>query len=611
MVDCSIEPARIGLRADRYQELEQIGAGGTSVVYRAHDSFLDKKVAIKYLRSGRNAQRLRRFQREARLLSSLRSDSLPVILDFGLDQTGAPYMVMEFIDGLSLREYVKGAPLADFSRFAEILIQICNALEAVHAKGISHQDLTPANIIIREREDGLHAILVDFGLASITNESVSVSTDHGLVGTPAYMSPEQIRGQRGDHRSDIYSLGCVMFELLTGSAPYIEDNTAALLSNHLTGPMPTIFDFALTNFSELPPLSHLQAVLSRCLAKDAADRYDSVDELTADLRVLWIRAQAVSDSPSPLPAESQLAAENKLGITIASFLASMNLSGARAAIARLSSRLLIIGLTVGLFALGLAVSIIAFIPGLAQNTLSCTYNQLTKKQANRDIRDLKMFNFAVDDFVDRSPREKHEILASLVIDHDASRSTFRSFVSKPWQRVGTRFFLSPYATDADLKKIKKVGAIRNISLVGSLVNGTGLSELSNSGVEFLDARTITLSEDGFRAIGSLSSLKDLRLDYVPDLNEAKLYNLTNLHELKKLSLRGTSLDAASLACVVKCEKLRAINLNESDGLSDSALVQLAGMKKLRVIFLSRCSWVTKAGIDNFRKLRPDVRLLTK
>lgn len=270
-----------------YQLIREIGRGGMGVVYLANDTRLGRQVALKLLleKLTQDATRVRRFQREARAVSALNHPNIITVYEVGQAEH-EHYIAAEFVAGKTLRETCKGGGLT-LSQALEVLIQTCAALTSAHEAGIIHRDIKPENIMLRP--DGIVKVL-DFGLAKLIEQtprpnkeaqSARLTTQPGMVmGTTSYMSPEQARGLDVDARSDLFSLGVVMYELLTGQAPFHGETTADVLAALLRGePRP------LNRFSPKLPTT-LQSIVSRCLSKFVEERYQSAREIGTDLKQL-------------------------------------------------------------------------------------------------------------------------------------------------------------------------------------------------------------------------------------------------------------------------------------------------------------------------------------
>ncbi|HSF18778.1 MAG TPA: protein kinase [Vicinamibacteria bacterium] len=294
-----------------YEIAEEIARGGMGIVYRARDTKLGRDVALKVLplELTRDEDRKRRFVLEARTTAALEHPHIAVVHDFG-EAGGQSYLVMELIRGEPLWSFIDRERLSPL-RALELSIEIAEGLRCAHGRDILHRDLKPANIMVSE--DG-HAKIIDFGLAKLLEPSrgdgneddtaIRGETEPGVVvGTHFYMSPEQVRGHSLDSRSDLFSFGVCMYEMLSGSRPFSGRTGADLTSAILRDPVPPLSELHL----DIPPgaLSELQRILDKCLAKDPDDRYQSAKDLIVDLKRTrrLIEPGVVSDSsvPSPSP----------------------------------------------------------------------------------------------------------------------------------------------------------------------------------------------------------------------------------------------------------------------------------------------------------------------
>ncbi len=266
--------ARGSLLANRYQVESVLGEGGMGLVYKAHDAVLDETVALKVLRPNfaRTPEADRRFRSEIKLARKVSHRNVCRIHEYGEDGD-LRYLSMEYIDGVNLKQAVRGKGGLPVEEAREITIQIAKGLRAIHDVGIIHRDLKSANLM---RDARGVVRLMDFGIAKKWGEEVGEGmTGVGdIIGTPEYMSPEQARGQKLDFRSDIYALGVVMFELLTGEIPFRGETPLDTLLKHVQEPPPLEGRIAPS----------LVPVLKRALAKDPRDRYASARGLVADLR---------------------------------------------------------------------------------------------------------------------------------------------------------------------------------------------------------------------------------------------------------------------------------------------------------------------------------------
>lgn len=269
---------------ERYEVLCRIGEGGMGNVYKVMDKMLNKVFAIKVLRSDLAKDRnvVSRFKQEALAASRLTHVNLASVYSSGESRTGAPYLVMDFLEGPSLEQLLKKDGHLEPKKALNVFIEICDALEHAHAKGVIHRDLKPGNIILVDNEERVK--IVDFGIAKVLPkpgaETLKLTFGEEVLGSPIYMSPEQCRGDQLDIRSDIYSFGCMMYETVCGRPPFVGDNPIKTILKHLNE---NTANLALhLKEAELP--RGLEYIILKCLQKDPEDRYQTVFDLRMDLQ---------------------------------------------------------------------------------------------------------------------------------------------------------------------------------------------------------------------------------------------------------------------------------------------------------------------------------------
>ncbi|MCZ7575001.1 MAG: serine/threonine-protein kinase [Ardenticatenaceae bacterium] len=282
----------------RYVVTSRLGRGGMAEVYQAHDPVLDRQVAIKVIHPhlGTEEGFGERFRREARLVASLRHPHIVQLHDFGVadDQ---PFMVMEYLEGGTLKERLaqeraRGKTIS-LGEIVRLLGRVAGALDYAHAKGAVHRDIKPTNILFTAHGE---PVLTDFGIVKILDATLQLSAAGSVLGSPAYMSPEQAASRVVDSRSDLYSLGVVLYEMVTGRVPFEGQSPTAVMMKHLTEPPPPPRQFN----PDLPEA--VQAVILKALAKNLADRYGSAGELA---RAFEEAVQSAVTAQAAPPASSE------------------------------------------------------------------------------------------------------------------------------------------------------------------------------------------------------------------------------------------------------------------------------------------------------------------
>ncbi len=261
--------------ADRYELEELVGTGGMSSVYRAHDRLLDRKVALKILHShyGADEEYVERFRREARAVAALSHPNIVTVIDRG-EHAGRQFIVFEYVDGENLKRLIERGGPAPVQMALELAMQVARGLSFAHQQGLVHRDVKPQNVLLNGDNQ---AKVTDFGIARSLDVQHGMTQTGTVLGTSDYIAPEQAQGQRVDEHTDVYSLGVVLYELLTNEVPFPGENFVAVAMRHINEPPPEIRD----KRPDVPP--RVEAAVQRAMAKRPEDRFPTMDEFCREL----------------------------------------------------------------------------------------------------------------------------------------------------------------------------------------------------------------------------------------------------------------------------------------------------------------------------------------
>ncbi len=273
----------IGKTIDKKYLIQSVlGEGGMAVVYRAHHVQMERTVVIKvmqgWLLSNRNS--VERFERECKLTAKLNHPNIVSVYDVGLINGKEPYLVMEYIKGESLADKIHNSGALPYATTANIIIQICRGLQEAHTSGIIHRDLKPDNVLLQHKSDRPDWVkIVDFGISNFVHGSKKLTKTGRMVGTPEYIAPEQLKDRPIDMRTDLYGIGIMMFEMLTGRVPFDGESAESILMKHLLEDAPTMAEVR----PELAENNLFQPIVDKLLKKNPDDRYQTATELRLDV----------------------------------------------------------------------------------------------------------------------------------------------------------------------------------------------------------------------------------------------------------------------------------------------------------------------------------------
>src|SRR4051812_42267177 len=277
--------------SDRYELEELVGTGGMSSVFRAHDRLLDRKVALKILHEQYTADEdyVERFKREARSVAALSHPNIVTVIDRG-EHGERQFIVFEYVEGENLKRLIERRGPAPVANALELAIQIARGLSFAHQQGLIHRDVKPQNVLLNG--DG-RAKVTDFGIARSLNVQHGMTQTGTVLGTSDYIAPEQAQGQRVDEHSDVYSLGVVLFELLTGEVPFAGENFVAVAMRHINEPPPSV----RARRSDVSP--RIEAAVQRAMAKNPEDRFQTMAEFCRELEACLAELQSAGTQIAP------------------------------------------------------------------------------------------------------------------------------------------------------------------------------------------------------------------------------------------------------------------------------------------------------------------------
>lgn len=543
-------------RINRYVILGELGRGAMGVVYRAHDPYLNIDVSIKtVLSAGMNQQHIVRFNQEAKAICQLNHHGLCRVLDFGLDEQSNPYMVLEFINGVSLKHFLQDNAPLQLPLALAIASKAAAAMNHAHRKMIIHRDLKPGNIMLVGDLENPDVKIIDFGIAVMLNQEITgqfVSLNQDIVGTPVYMSPEQASNEKLDPRSDIYSLGCVLFEMLEGAPPFQGDTPFEILESHLSAEPP-----ALTNMERFD----VQNLIFKAIAKKPDDRFQTMEQFHQEIvNVLnsWL-------AEHNLPKFEERISEP---FSIPKFL-SRRSAILIVLLGLVGTILLAQGL--GLFEKKTKTTVVKSDYQIAEAPLIDEFesqrygsrnNEWLKRQAARG------FN------------PKHGLhLSSGNVDDEGLEALPGMKVTKLWAADLEN------VTDRGLAAICKL-PLRMLNLdANKNFTPAGLSKLQEiKELHNLSLKNADLTSEGLEQIGKIKTLVSLYLSGNKTIGGSGLGFLTGLNNLQILTLGDTNLQPSDLKTMSKMKNLWYLIIAGNRSLTDDDVIQLIeSCPRLRIL----------------------------
>ena len=565
----------------KYEFIQVIGAGGAGVIYKAKQNPLNRIVAIKMVHSHIvSPTSLMRFEKEAKTISTLNHPNIIAIHDFGVSEDEQPYMVMDYIEGIPLSDYIKQNERLSLEETMDFAAQICDGLSHAHRKGILHRDLKPNNLMLLPLENGsYHVKILDFGLAKILHGDEEDERDHltktgETVGTPAYMSPEQVMGKGLDQRTDVYSLGCVIYHCLTGEPPFLGETKMETMLMHLNKAPEPVNE----RLSEQAIEPFYDQLILKLLAKEAGDRYNNLLEVKESIEKA---AKGLFDSYQ----EGQIPANNQLD-TLNDSLSDQEKTLVDERKSELSATQ---GNWINKNKTPLLIVLGSLMLGIPFFTMVGNLNKSVQEEANKPD----------------SPKNKKEMEYRKALDEALEPENYHNELFIADLRKNTKakeISVGKYQiTDSALKHLKEVHNLYILDLKNSLVTGAGLKYVvALPSIHELDLSGTKIEDEDLELLKRLPDLKKLNLTNTKTTDTGAAV-LSSINSLISLNLEGTQIGDPALPEIEKLSHLQELSLANTK-VDDDKLESLQKLPVLTDLNLSGCA-VTDIGLKKLGSLK--------
>lgn len=590
-----------------YEFIQFIGAGGMGVIYKARHPVLNRLVAIKMLHGHLVSDAInKRFQQEAEAVSSLDHRNIIHVHDFGVSEHGQPYMVMDFVEGKPLSDVLQHTSL-NMEAVINIIIQLTEGLQHAHDRGVLHRDLKPSNIMVTDYDCAVPEVkIVDFGIAKVLESEKTRMTQTGeLIGTPQYMSPEQCRGGTLDARSDIYALGCVMFEAITGKALFAGHSMVSVIVDQMNTAPRTLKE---TRPDMLFP-GHLEDIIAKMLAKDPADRYQSMSELAAELiDVQKIIAQQSANAWSKMRFMRLNKEQRNLFLLMLGSLATLG----TVAVTSISFIKVVhdsqtTHITRAILSNPLAGG--SNISDAKVNERRKLWPYLNMSKADDEL--LRSF-FDVDTGITRMELADNNVsslgvpyislqknVVSLHLEGTKIKDSDLTYIAT-LPKLERLYLDRTAVTDAGMKHISNMNTLERLSLDQTGVGDKGIAQLPRQNLRELSLSNTHVRADGLAALGKFPKLKHLELGAYYSKGDKNLLALSSAKELEWLDLKDSEIAVEDLDEVAQITSLRKLVLSNCQ-IEDGAVVALETLPNLKTLDLSFTNFST-ARLDEVVKL---------
>jgi hypothetical protein len=603
---------------ERYRIVREIGRGNAGIVFKCWDTFLRKRVAIKTL-YGRtwSPEELVKLQNEARAASKLSHPNVVRVLDFGSSRGGQPFMVMDFVGGQTLQEVLEEQGAFEEYTALSIFSQLLAGIGHAHRHGVLHRDVKPSNILVIDAlAETPQVKVIDFGIAALTNTSALEGEGSGktfVTGSPAYMSPDQARGETFEGTSDIYSLGVVFYEVLTGENPFRGSNVLDSIARHANLEPPP--------FSEAAPDKHidaeLESIVRKMLAKEASERYQTTEEVRELVDGMLDRIDIARGGTRLKRRGASSNDEN--------FFDGKTIKNAKAPDAMLYA-------IVGAGALFILSITILVMNRAAEDVLPQKREALPKAAGPVQLDDEVTKPNYIEDILLPNSKKNDAYLKSLVASKDVPKeinlrmSDVTDDGIKHIENLPIEFIDLSYTNISDkaLESVSHMPKLSGIYLTGCAVTADGIKYLTNMNtLRFLDVSTIPASVELVRTAAQIPGVNRLYFINSPNINATNLKELEAAKSLEALALRRVPLKSDEVTQISKLKGVKTLLLSfceltddsvkplvnlpkleildvSGNQIGDKAMQVLSKFKSLKELYIAHCQ-ISPEAIDRFRK----------
>lgn len=563
--------------SDRYVPLAIVGDGQHGIVYKAHDRLLKRIVAIKTVRTSKlTAEQLVQFQSEAKATSQLNHPNVVRLFDFGVTSDGVPFLVMEYFEGETLLSLIEANGPLPLTSGIFVLMQACAGLQHAHEKRILHRDLKSSNILIGTIEGRMFLKILDFGLSSLISRSPNDGTTTSLRGTPTYMSPEQVRELIVDERSDMYSLGCMAYEIFTGHVPFKEENALATMMKHVDG----IPEALYVRNPNMEYNEDIEFIVAKTLEKNPNDRYSTINDLMHALQFVRFPEREALQSAKPT---------ETISIPTSSTLVEVD-SHSKAATRK---SLLLVSISIISVA---AVGVFLALTGIKPQAPDVPIYETSLERGHVFVDPGKQANMS-------------NILSPPPLDgkQDEDSTNDQGIDHAPFlivKRRGPGYYENPNATDKTLAILadpSKYPDMAFLSLRASGIDGTGLKHIANRPLLGLTLAQAPINGVALESISKMRRLKELNLNHVRiPINE---YYKLHPPELERLEIDNTTIDDTTLDIITKKNAgLTYLSLRVNPLLTNKSFKYLKRLRNLKTLNISDTN-LSGAGFKELTSLK--------